>query len=195
MLKKRVLFEWALLLGIMGIIYFGGWQAEVVGFLQRGLLLTGFMNPDHDTTSEAAQAASYDLSLVTLDGKKLLPETLKNKVVFMNIWATWCPPCVAEMPGIHQLYQSLNKEEVIFVMLSVDDDREKLRRFVERKGYTFQVYLPAAPLPEVYQSSSIPTTFVISPEGKIVFKKEGMANYDTEEFRQFLKRQKVAGAL
>ncbi len=186
MLKKREIFEWAFILAIMGVIYFGGWQAEVGGFLQRGLLLTGFMNPDHDNTSEAVQAASYDLSLVTLDGEKLSPQDLKGKVVFMNIWATWCPPCVAEMPGIHQLYQLVNQEEIVFVMLSVDDDKDKLKRFMERKGYTFPVYILEDNLPEIYQTQSIPTTFVISPEGKIVFKEEGMANYDTEDFRQFL---------
>jgi peroxiredoxin len=93
---------------------------------------------------------------------------------------------VAEMPGIHQLYQSVNKEEVAFVMVSVDENIEKLKRFIERKGYTFPVYLPEGPLPTVYQTRSIPTTFVISPQGKIVFEEEGMANYDTEEFKQFL---------
>lgn len=189
MLKKREIFEWTLIAGVMGVIYFGGWQAEVGGFLQRGLLLTGFMNPDHDKLSETVQTASYDLSLVTLDGQRLSPDALKNKVVFMNVWATWCPPCVAEMPGIHQLYQSVNQEEIVFLMLSVDDDMDKLRRFMERKEYTFPVYLLAAPLPEMYQTSSIPTTFVISPKGKIVFKEEGMANYDTEDFRQFLYKQ------
>jgi thiol-disulfide isomerase/thioredoxin len=195
MLKKREIFEWALIAGVMGVIYFGGWQAEVGGFLQRGLLLTGFMNPDHDNTSEVVKAASYNLSLVTLDGQRLPPNALKNKVVFMNIWATWCPPCVAEMPGIHQLYQSVNQDEIVFLMLSVDDNMDKLRRFMERKGYTFPVYLSAAPLPEMYQTSSIPTTFVISPEGKIVFKEEGMANYDTEDFRQFLYSQKKTDTL
>ena len=189
MFKKREIFEWGFIFVILGVIYFGGWQAEVAGFLQRGVLLTGIMNPDQQLSIEDIQTASYDLSLVTLDGQKLQPEDLNNKVVFLNIWATWCAPCVAEMPGIHKLYQSVNKEDIVFVMISVDDNIEKLERFMERKKYTFPIYLPNASLPEVYQTRSIPTTFVISPKGKIVFKEEGMANYNTADFKEFLYTQ------
>ena len=186
MFKKREIFEWGFILLVLGVIYFGGWQAEVAGFLQRGILLTGIMNPHQNIPAGEVQEASYDLPLISLDGQKLQSVDLKNKVVFLNVWATWCAPCVAEMPGIHQLYQSVNKEEIAFVMVSVDENTEKLKRFIERKGYTFPVYLPEGPLPTVYQTRSIPTTFVISPQGKIVFEEEGMANYDTEEFKQFL---------
>ena len=191
MFKKREIFEWAFILVILGVIHFGGWQAEVAGFLQRGILLTGILNPDQHVSDDKAQMASYDLALVSLDGQKLQPEKLKGKVVFLNIWATWCAPCVAEMPGIHQLYQTVNKEEIAFVMVSVDENTDKLKRFIERKKYTFPVYLTEAPLPKIYQTSSIPTTFVISPQGNIVFREEGMANYNTEKFREFLYSQAV----
>ena len=185
MLKKREIFEWVFICILLGVIYIGGWQAEVAGFLQRGILLTGILNPDHLPADET-RAGSYDFSLVNLDGQKLQPETLKNKVIFLNVWATWCAPCVAEMPGIHQLYQSVSRDEIVFVMVSVDDNTDKLRQFIKRKGYSFPVYLREKPLPEEYYTRSIPTTFVISPQGKIVFQEEGMANYDTEDFRQFL---------
>ncbi len=193
MLKKREIFEWGFVLAALGVIYFGGWQAEVGGFLQRGILLTGIMNPDENLPEEAIGEASYDFSLVSLDGQQLHPKELKNKVVFMNIWATWCPPCVAEMPGIHKLYQSVNQEKIAFVMISVDDNIDKLEKYMERKGFRFPVYRADGPLPKIYQSGSIPTTFVISPEGKVVFKEEGMANYNTENFKNFLDR--LAGTI
>lgn len=191
MFKKREIFEWTFLLIILGVIHFGGWQAEVAGFLQRGILLTGLFNPDQHLSEDELKEANYDFSLVGLDGQKLQADELKSKVVFLNFWATWCAPCVAEMPGIHQLYQSVNPEEIAFVMVSVDENTEKLKRFIERKGYTFPVYLPEGPLPDVYQTRSIPTTFVISPQGKIVFEEEGMANYDTEDFKNFLAKYKI----
>lgn len=186
MFKKREILEWMLILGILGVIYFGGWQTEVAGFLQRGILFTGLLNPDQHLSENEVQKASYNFSLVSLDGQKINPEDLRNKVVFLNIWATWCPPCIAEMPGIYELYQSVNDEEIIFVMVSVDENIDKLKLFLEKKSYTFPVYLPEDPLPEVYQTRSIPTTFVISPQGEIVFKEEGMANYNTDDFRTFL---------
>jgi hypothetical protein len=61
-----------------------------------------------------------------------------------------------------------------------------VKKYIDRKGYTFPVYLPASQPPREFQSSAIPTTFIISPEGKIVAKQEGMAEYDTPEVREFL---------
>ncbi|MDZ7608876.1 MAG: TlpA disulfide reductase family protein [Cyclobacteriaceae bacterium] len=110
----------------------------------------------------------------------------QGKVIFMNIWATWCPPCIAEMPDIHDLYQEMKNEDIVFVMLSVDDDLQKAIRFVDKKGFEFPVYQLAGPMPMAFESSAIPTTFVISPEGKIVVKKSGMAKYNSKKFREYL---------
>ncbi|EMR01026.1 thiol-disulfide oxidoreductase [Cesiribacter andamanensis AMV16] len=72
-------------------------------------------------------------------------------------------------------------------MLSVDEGgKGKVKKFIERKGFTFPVYMPAGPLPREFYSQAIPTTFIISPEGRIVARQEGMAEYDTPEVRKFL---------
>ena len=106
----------------------------------------------------------------------------------MNMWATWCPPCIAEMPDIHELYKDVASEDIVFVMLSLDDDPQKAKDFIAQKKYTFPVYFLNSPLPKVYSSNSIPTTYVISPEGKIVSKNYGMANYNNSSFKKFLLR-------
>ncbi len=189
MLKKRTVIEWMVILSIIGIIYLGGWQAEVIGTLQRGLLFTGVMNPDVEK-NEGISPANYQFSVVSSEGELIDFSDLKNKVVFLNFWATWCPPCVAEMPGIQQLYESVDREDIVFVMVSADQEPEKAVDFIKRKGYTFPVYFVDGAVPPAYQTTSIPTTFVISPKGKIVYKKEGLANYNTEAFQQFLQAQK-----
>src|SRR5690606_8772185 len=122
-----------------------------------------------------APMAGAGFKMVDLNGKAVDFESLKGKVVFLNIWATWCPPCIAEMPNIHSLYKKMDPNKVAFVMLSVDEGgMAKVKKFVDKKGYTFPVYMPASQFPQEFYSNAIPTTFIISPEGKIVAKQEGM---------------------
>jgi thiol-disulfide isomerase/thioredoxin len=107
--------------------------------------------------------------------------------VFLNRWATWCPPCVAKLPGIQRLYKQMHTSKVAFVMLSLDENLEKTRRFIKRKACTFPVYQLTGDVPEAYTTASIPTTFVIAADGRIVVRKEGMAQYDDEKFVSFLR--------
>lgn len=180
---KRELIEWTILVVVALTLYLTGWHTEVIGQLQRVVLATGIMTPD--TEEDPTNNASYDLRLVNMGGRQIDFEVFKGQTVFLNFWATWCPPCIAEMPDIHDLYEKKG-EEVAFVMISLDEDPDKARRFIERKGFDFPVYFLASSLPDVYDPRSIPTTYVISPEGKIALSQHGMAKYDTDGFRQFL---------
>ena len=95
---------------------------------------------------------------------------------------------IAEMPNIHKLYQKVSEQNIAFVMVSLDEDIEKAKKFIKRKEFTFPVYTLKSGLPESFETNIIPTTFVIDPSGRIVMRKEGMAKYDTEEFREFLSK-------
>jgi thiol-disulfide isomerase/thioredoxin len=186
---------WAVMLVVFGLLYFTGLHTEAIAQVQRLLLATGLRQTE---VPEPVEKAGSEEDLVTafpgegfkmvdLQGESMQFEELKGKVIFLNIWATWCPPCIAEMPNIQSLYDKLGSDKIAFVMLSVDKaGLEKVKKFVERKGFIFPVYMPASPLPEVFYTQSIPTTFIISPEGKIVHKQLGMAEYDTPEVRKFL---------
>ncbi|MEJ8803381.1 TlpA disulfide reductase family protein [Pontibacter sp. H249] len=192
---------WAVMLGISGVLYLTGLHTEAIGQVQRLLLATGIknadvpetlQNPDAKAVVDAAAAANPEMAgagfkMVDLNGKQVSFESLKGKVVFLNIWATWCPPCIAEMPNIQKLYDKVGSDKIAFVMLSVDEGgMAKVKKFINKKGYTFPVYMPASQFPQEFYSNAIPTTFIISPEGKIVAKQEGMADYDTKEVRDFL---------
>ncbi|REE05570.1 TlpA family protein disulfide reductase [Marinoscillum furvescens] len=179
---KRELIEWTVLVVVAGGLYLSGLHTEVIGQIQRLVLTTGIMQPDLE---EEHQPAAYDFQLVNAAGRTIHFEEYKGKTVFLNLWATWCPPCVAEMPDIESLFQKKGKE-VNFVLLSVDKDRQKAINFVERKGYEVPIYFLKSNLPDIYSTRSIPTTFLISPDGKIAVKQQGMAKYDTEAFRSLL---------
>lgn len=185
--RKKSKNSWAqtaVLAAVVLVLYVTGLHTEVIGFVQRGLLQTGLMNPDTER-AEAAPAADYNLMLRDPRGRVVPLSEWKGKVVFLNVWATWCPPCVAEMPGIAALYRDMG-QEVVFVMLSRDREFEKAMAFMERKGYEMPVYTLAGPMPAVYGSNALPTTYVIDPQGRLVLTHAGMADYDTRKFRAFL---------
>ncbi len=185
---KREVIEIGVFLAIAGFIYAMGWHTEVIGTLQRGILATGIFRPDVTVDESEFVKAEYNMPLMTIDGNQTNLNEYEGKTIFLNFWATWCPPCIAEMPNIQKLYNDFqDDEDIVFVMLSLDEDPDKARAFMERKDFTMPVYFLTGRQPGVYNSTVVPTTFVISPDGYIVTEKRGMANYNTKSFREFLK--------
>jgi len=182
---KRDVVEWAVFIGIITILYVTGLHTPVLGALQGLVLKTGIMQPSLDEKDYGD--ASYDFSLKDAEGNVVSFQNFKGKTVFFNMWATWCPPCIAEMPDINELYEEIkDNKNVAFVMLSLDRDFEKARNFVNKKEFTLPIYQLYTNLPENYNSNSIPTTYVIDPQGKIVVTNKGMAKYNTKKFKKFL---------
>ncbi len=179
---KRELIEWILILSIAGIIYVGGWHTEVIGKIQQAVLATGIISPDY---AKDEKTASYNFWFEDMSGKQISFTEYQGKVVFINFWATWCPPCIAEMPDINSLY-SETKDQIQFVMISLDQDERKAREFIQRKNFKFPVYFLRSTLPPVYDTHSIPTTYVLDTNGVVKVENHGMAKYNTEEFKAFL---------
>lgn len=194
---KKSLIEYGIFIGVVLILYVTGLHTEVIGFAQRGILATGLVNPDvseksldEDEVNGGPLKADYNLKLIDDQGNIKSLEDFRGKVIFFNLWATWCPPCLAEMPGIAKLHEEL-KDEVVFVMLSLDQDFNTAIDFNHRKDFKLPIYAPGSSLPQQFQSSTtIPTTYVIDAKGNLIFTHEGMANYSTEEFKEFLIKQK-----
>lgn len=185
--KRRNIIEWALLLGIPALLYITGLHTEVIGKVQQLALSTGIVKPNLSSPVEkVGEGQLYDFALEGSDGKPFLLESHKGKVIFMNFWATWCPPCIAEMPGIDALYKAMNSEDIIFLMISLDEDFSKAERFVERKSYGFPVYKVRGQIPNPLRSQSIPATFIIAPDGSIAASHKGMADYNNAKVKNFL---------
>lgn len=184
---KKEAIELGIILGVMAVLYFTGLHTEVIGGLKRWVLIeTGLIKAETEPIEKGQNIASYNFKITDLEGEIVNFEDFKGKTVFLNIWATWCPSCVSEMPEIHDLYKSIESEKVVFVMLSTDKDKTKLRKYIEKKGFDFPVYSRIEQLPDAFGTQAIPATFVISPEGKIVFKKVGAASYNTKKFKDYL---------
>lgn len=186
--NKRDIIELTVIVVIFAVIYLTGSQAEVFGRVQQVVLKTGVMNVG-ELDEEAHIQADYDMKLIDPNGEILDLQSLKGKTIFMNYWATWCAPCVAEMPSIHGLYDKVKEDpNIVFLMISEDKQMSTATRWIKRKGFSFPIYKLASPIADVYETGVVPTTFVISPEGKIVVAKTGMANYDSRRFVKLMKR-------
>lgn len=199
--KKKTWIQYGIFAIVAITLYATGLHTEVIGFAQRGILATGLMNPNVKEITEVREKdnetgalpefekADFSLKLMDRDGNITSLDALKGKVIFMNLWATWCPPCIAEMPSIDKLHKDMG-DEVAFVMLSLDKDFELAKAFDKRKGYNMPIYAPASNLPPMYQSSAIPTTYVIDAKGNLALTHKGMADYNDEGFKIFLRSLK-----
>ncbi|WP_421773287.1 TlpA family protein disulfide reductase [Gracilimonas sp.] len=183
---KREFLQWGLIFLVGAILYGTGYHTEVIGKLQSVILYTGLFQPDVEESVIHGNTADYNMQLVSLDETPGSLSEFKDKTIFLNFWATWCPPCIAEMPNIQRLYDDIQNEDIVFVMASLDQDPQKARDFTARKEFTFPVY-SVVTKPRVYDTSIVPTTYVISPTGEIMLKHQGMANYNTDRFKDFLK--------
>lgn len=123
----------------------------------------------------------------SLDGKPVSLASFRGRVVLLNIWATWCAPCVWEMPALERLYRELRSEGFVVVAVSVDADAPaglespaaKVRAFVEERDLSFPVLLdPAGTVQRLYQVVGLPTTVLIDREGRIRSKFLGPARWD-----------------
>jgi len=130
--------------------------------------------------------ADYRWSVLTLDSVETPLSQFRGKVVFLNFWATWCQPCVAEMPSIQSLYDSLKNENVAFLLIS-DEDENTVRRFMEKR-FTVPVYLQKGEPPSLFRTDVIPATFILDCNGGLVFKHVGSAKWDGEPTVRFLRQ-------
>jgi thiol-disulfide isomerase/thioredoxin len=178
---------WVIFFALLFILHYTGVLSGISILTGRALMETGVMDA-HPEEPAVAKKFNYNFSIKDLGGNVIDVEQFKGKTIFLNIWATWCGPCRMEMPSIQNLYNQVDNGKILFIMLSVDrgEDINKVKSFVKEKEYTFPVYTPASTLPNQLQVGVIPSTFVISPEGKVVSSETGAAKYDTPEFRAFI---------
>ena len=172
---------------LIAVLQATGLMSSVSFYAQSALLKTGVRNASAKALRDP-EAFDFKFTLRSATGERVPFEKYKGKVVFLNLWATWCGPCRAEMPTIQSLYEKVDTASVKFVILSIDRDSDeaKVGKFINQFKYTFPVYRPSGSLTSQLDIPYIPTTFIINKEGKIVGKEVGGTNFDTAKFRKFL---------
>ncbi len=142
-----------------------------------------------NTTVPAGKMAA-PFALEDLTGRLVTLGDLRGKIVFLNVWATWCGPCRQEMPSIETLYDEF-KDSKDFVILAVSQDtrgRAAVEPYVERNGYHFEVLLdPENKVGESYDVGGVPETFIIDRDGRIVAHHMGAFDWSSADFRAALR--------
>ncbi|MFN4314223.1 MAG: TlpA family protein disulfide reductase [Chitinophagaceae bacterium] len=128
------------------------------------------------------------LKLVDASGQTIDLGALKGKKVFVNLWATWCPPCRAEMPSIKKLASAVDSNKVSFVMLSLDEDFEAARQFAKQTNLGLPIYAAAGSLPTLFQTQGIPVTYIFNESGELIFRRDRAENYDQPQFVEMLQK-------
>ncbi|OZV67699.1 TlpA family protein disulfide reductase [Winogradskyella aurantia] len=130
--------------------------------------------------------SDYNWDLVSEDGKNFNFKETQGEVVFINFWATWCPPCIAEMPSLQKLYTSYGNR-VVFLFIT-NDDFKVVRRFKDKNNYNFKVYQPMGAIPDELMGRTIPRTFIINKMGEIIVDERGVINWNSEAIRKQLNK-------
>ena len=140
-------------------------------------------SPSLEKIEDSKIVFDYNCELLGLNTKDINFNEFKGKVVFLNFWATWCPPCVAELPYIQSFYKDY-KDKVAFVFVS-QENWSTVNAFFKANNYDLPVYhyknTSLKGLPEV---NSIPRTFIIDKEGNIRVDESGSADWNSEAFRK-----------
>ena len=174
----------------INLLFFGFLALVIVSpgvksWILKQLVSIGLFN------AEIKKEKSNDIvpfSFISAEGKRATTDALKGKVVFINFWASWCPPCRAEMPSINELYKKLKDDErFVFILVNEDDDRLKAKEYLEHNHFILPVYYREEIVSDKIFKGALPTTIVIDKESKIVLKHEGIGGYDTDSFLQQLK--------
>ncbi len=141
-------------------------------------------SPSTTEPGDRSLLEEFDWNLKDLNGERYSFEQFKGKVVLVNFWATWCPPCVAEMPSLNKLHADYG-DKVAFLFVA-QDELQKVDKFLNKREYSLPVYFSIDPPPSLLESSSIPATYVLSQEGELVVREIGAANWNSETIRELL---------
>ena len=156
------------------------------------MLLTLFIQPiqANDMLMDPMPAAkpAPDFNLMGMDGETHTLEDLKGKFVLVNFWATWCNPCKVEMPLLEKLHQTLKSEKFTVLGLHVGPGPENIEEFKKLMPISFPIYVDMD-LEVNWGVPGLPTTFLMNPEGKLIYRAVGKREFASDEMVNFLKSQ------
>lgn len=134
---------------------------------------------------DTSYGTAQDFTLVDLEGNKVSLSDLKGKKVFLNFWATWCPPCKAEMPEIEKIYQETKDSDLVILAVEIGEPLDTVKTFIDDNNYNFKVLLDSnQEIATAYGITAIPTSFFIDEQGNIVSQKIGAMTYD--EMKEYI---------
>ncbi len=178
-------------LSIAGDVFFFAFLLMLLIPSTRSLILSGVASvkswfisaelPEEKKTDLPAEG--WNWSLTDMQGRVIPFSSFRGEVIFLNQWATWCPPCRAEMPSIEKLYRRFG-ESVKFIILT-NEEPPKVIEYLKKEGYTFPVYFGSVAGADL-STRSIPATAIISRTGRIEVNRKGTYNWNSPRIARLL---------
>lgn len=155
----------------------------------KGLIKSGLYEPDFVPAKAKGEGTAPSALFRSVNGELIDVAKSSGKVIFLNFWAEWCPPCIAEMPSISNLAKHFKDEKnLLFLMANVDGELKSSQDYFEKNKYQLPAFIPAGPIPKNIFQGTLPTTIIINKNGDIVYQRDGIADYNTQKTKDFIKR-------
>jgi len=136
-------------------------------------------------TNERLALSNYNVSFKGINNAQDMSLNDANgKVVFINHWATWCPPCRAEMPSLNKLYTDY-KDKVTFIFLTAES-KNVVEKYYKAKNFDFPTYNLGSRLPDEINTTSLPATFILDKQGKVTLEEFGASDWNSKKVRETL---------
>lgn len=158
---------------------------DAKAWLMRQVVSTGILNSKIEEKAVANNVApiSENFSLIDEKGEIINISDLKGKVVFINFWASWCPPCRAEFPSIQKFYDKFkDNKNLVFLTVNMDEQAEAGKKYLKKENFSVPFLVPNGNVPSEYFSGSLPTTVVLDKTGQIRMHHAGMSDYSKDSF-------------
>lgn len=156
---------------------------DAKAWVMRQVISTGLFNSKIEEKTEESSLVPPNFSVKNENGEITETSQLRGKVVFINFWASWCPPCRAEFPSVQKLYDRYrSNENMVFLTVNLDDELILGKNYLQKEKLTIPFLVPNSSIPKELYSGSIPATIVLDKTGKIRMHHSGMADYSKDSF-------------
>lgn len=178
--KKKSLNTNIIFFGIIALLVFTPAGKQVKIWTSKLLAFS----PSVKKEENREKLTNYNWQFVDDNGRLFELNSAKGKVLFLNLWATWCPPCIAEMPSIQELYNNYKDNPDVVFVFATTDPKSTVDAFMQKNNYTIPSHYIQSIAPEQLASRSIPTTFLIGRNGEIAIRKVGSANWNGQSVHE-----------
>lgn len=152
-------------------------------FVQRQILMKPSLEKVENEVTFSPEELNLQLKGVNVPDANLAD--FKDKLIFLNFWGTWCPPCRTEWPTIEKLYQ-LKKDKLEFALIAMQDQEEDVKKFLKENNYTAPVYIAESPLDPKILPTVFPTTYLIAKDGRILKKEDSSMDWSKDSVLEFI---------
>lgn len=152
-------------------------------FVSEQIAMSPTVSKINNETLLADEVLDIDLKGINTSSTNL--KNLRGKVLFLNFWGTWCPPCRTEWPTIQKLYD-LKKDKLEFALIAMQDQEEDVKKFLKENNYTVPVYIAESPLDPKVLPVAFPTTYLIGKDGRILKKEDSSMDWSKDSILEFI---------